>query len=64
MLFAELRSETTNMHIDRSGAAVIVIAPHPAEEHFSRKHFARVLHEEFQQLVFHVGGVRIFAITF
>ena len=57
VLLAELRPEAPDVDVDRAGAAVVLVAPHPAEEDLAGEHLAGVLGEELEQLVLHVGHV-------
>ena len=46
------------MDVDRPGAAVVLVAPHPAQERLPREDLAGVLGQELQQLVLHVREVQ------
>ncbi len=50
------------MDIDRSGAAVVVVAPDPAQQGLPGEHLAGVRGEELQQLVLHIGEVERLAV--
>jgi hypothetical protein len=60
--FAELGAQAADVHIDGAGAAVVLVAPHPAQQDLAGEHLARVLGEELQQLVLHVGEIQRVAV--
>jgi len=43
--------------VDGARPAVVLVAPHPRQERFAGEDLARVLREELEQLVLHVGEV-------
>ena len=57
MLLAELGAEATDVDVDRAGAAVVLVAPDPAEQRLAGEDLARVLRQELEQLVLHVREV-------
>ena len=57
VLLAELGAEATDVDVDGSRAAVVLVAPDPVEECLAREHPAGVRREEAEQLVLHVGEV-------
>ena len=62
VLFAELGAQASHVDIDRSGAAVVVVAPDPAQQGLPGEHLARVRGQELQQLVLHIGEVERLAV--
>src|SRR3954454_642254 len=57
MLLAELGAEAPDVDVDGTGTAVVVVAPHPAEQRLPREDLAGVRRQELQQLVLHVREV-------
>ena len=57
MLFAELCAKSTNVDVDGSRSAEVLIAPHSREQGLSREHLAGILGEELEQFIFHVREV-------
>ena len=57
MLLAELGPQPTDVDVDRAGAAVVLVAPHPRQQDLAGEHLAGVLREELEQLVLHVREV-------
>ena len=62
VFLAELGAQAADVHVYRAGPAVILVTPHSAQQHLAREHSARILGEELQQLVFHVGEVERLAL--
>src|SRR3954463_15144011 len=62
VLLAQLRPQAPDVDVDGAGAAVVLVAPHPAEQRLAREHLARMRREELQQLVLHVGEVERLAL--
>src|SRR5690606_26180683 len=54
---AEFGAYPPDVDVDGSGAAVVVVPPHLREELLAAPYPARVLDQEPQQFVFHVGEV-------
>src|SRR5205823_13450361 len=57
VLLAQLRSEPTDVYVDGASAAVVLVAPHARQQDLAREDLARVLGQEFEQFVLHVGEV-------
>ncbi len=57
MLLAELGPQTPDVDVDRPRAAVVLVAPDPAEQRLAGEDLARVRGQEAEQLVLHVGQV-------
>src|SRR3954452_5358852 len=57
MLLPELGPQPANVHVDGPRAAVVVVAPHVAEQRVAREHAVWVRDEELQEFVLHVGEV-------
>ncbi len=58
VLLAELGPQPPDVHVHRPGAAVVLVAPDPAEQRLAREHLRRVPGQEAEQLVLHVGQVQ------
>src|SRR5688572_12782544 len=43
VLLAELGPQPADVDVDRPGASVVLVAPHPVEQHLPGEHLARVL---------------------
>jgi len=56
-LLAELGAQAPDVDVDGARAAVVLVAPHPRQQHLAREHLAGVLGEELQQLVLHVREI-------
>jgi hypothetical protein len=56
-VLAELRAHPAHVDVDRARTAVVVEAPHAAEQRLAAEHPTRVRDEELQELVLHVGEV-------
>ena len=57
MFFAEFGAQAANVHIYSSGATEVFVPPHARQQCLARKNLARVLRQEFEQLVLHVREV-------
>src|SRR5262249_28123624 len=57
LLFAELGPQPADMNVDRACPAVVLVAPHPAQQRLAREDLAGMDGEELQQLVLHVRQV-------
>ena len=57
VLLAELGPQAPDVHVDRAGAAVVLVAPDPAEQRLAGEDLGRMPGQEAQELVFHVGQV-------
>jgi hypothetical protein len=57
VLLAELGAKPPYVDVDRPGAPVVLVAPYPVEQGLAGEDLARVLAQEPQQLVLHVGQV-------
>ena len=57
VLLAELGPQAPDVDVDRAGAAVVLVAPDPAEQGLAGEDLGRVPGQEAQELVFHVGQV-------
>jgi hypothetical protein len=57
VLLAQLGPQAPDVDVDGAGAAVVLVAPDPAEQGLAGEDLARVGGQEAQQLVLHVGEV-------
>src|SRR5690606_26041725 len=55
---AELGAQAPHVHVDRAGAAEVVVPPHVAEQLLAGEHPGRVRGEEVQELELLVGQVQ------
>src|SRR5215510_7442403 len=49
----ELLTQPQNMVVDRTGARIVLVAPHFIEQFVTRNHSSRILNQIFQSLKFH-----------
>ena len=54
---AQLGAQATDVHVDGTGAAVIVVSPHLLQELRAREHTAGMLHQILQQFEFLVRQI-------
>ena len=48
VLLAEFRAETSYVDVDRSRTAVVLVSPHPRQQHLAGEHLAGILREELE----------------